>query len=154
MKSHCLLLTEESYTDAYVIGYINSLIRKDYLRKITLVRVMPMAPAAVIDYPLDHADVLAADAEIRMKAENAMNQIAAQIEWGQVEHDVVALQGNKADALARFVDGKSFDTILILDRERRGLNRLMSEDVVSKLRDMVRIPLTLIPRAELAATDR
>lgn len=154
MKSHYLLLTEELSKPENVVTYLQALVRKSYIGKITLVGVTNFAPAAVIDYPLDYAEVLEADIELRRTVEEILRTITAQVEWQSVQYDIVALQGDKVQALTRFISDKYFDSILMMTCEGSWFTRLWSGNLFDRLRSMVRIPLTLLPNPKFVSIPR
>jgi len=148
MKSHYLLLVDENPVEDRIAEFLQRLVRKEGLGKVTLVRVASLAHSAAVDVPLDYSDIEAADAEKRASAEASLREIAERVSWGSVEHEVVALQGNKAEALSLYAEDKQFDSILMMSRESSWMSRLLSFNLADKIRSAVHVPLTLLPSQE------
>jgi nucleotide-binding universal stress UspA family protein len=151
MKKHIMVPVNGSRDAHSIVPLLQSQLDQGGVGKVTLVRVVPLAPAAVLDVPLDYADIAAADAARREEAEEFLREVASQISWRLADHEVAALQGDEADELARFAASRHFDSVLMVSRRRSWLGRLFSDNLADKILGAVCLPVTVLPGPECAA---
>jgi len=148
MGTHILVPLSRPRDIERIVPLLQDVIYRGGVEHVTLVRVVPLAPAAVADYALEYADVAAADEERREEARRLLRSVAARIAWGAVKHDVVALLGSEAETLARFVADGRFDSVLVVSRHRSWLGRLISRNPVARFLDALRLPVLVLPGRE------
>ena len=131
-----------------VAGLVQSLLDRDGVGKVTLVRVVPYALAVVGDYVLDPADVARADAEQRAQGEAFLRDVAGRVRWGSTDHEIVALLGDEPDALTRFAARRGFDLIVMASPKRTWLGRVLAGNLIDRTLDAVGVPITVLPDRE------
>lgn len=151
MKTHIMVPVSGSRDVHSIVPLLQSLLDQGGVGKVTLIRVVPFAPAAVVDVPLDYADVMAADAARRDEAEAFLREVADQIAWGPTALEIVALQGDESEELARFAARRRFDSVLMVSRKRSWLRRVFSGNPADRILDAVCLPITVLPGPECVA---
>jgi nucleotide-binding universal stress UspA family protein len=151
MKTHIMVPVNGSRDVHSIVPLLQSQLDQGGVGKVTLVRVVPLAPAAVLDVPLDYLDIVAADAARRDEAEAFLSGVADQIAWGRTALEIVALQGDEAEELARFAAKRRFDSILMVSRKRSWLRRLFAGNPADRILDAVCLPITVLPGPECVA---
>jgi nucleotide-binding universal stress UspA family protein len=151
MKTHIMVPVNGSREVHSIVPILQSLLDQGGVGKVTLVRVVPLAPAAVLDVPLDYTDIAAADAARREEAEELLREVASGISWRRADHEVVALQGDEADELARFAASGHFDSVLMVSRKRSWFGRLFADNLADRILGAVCLPVTVLPGPECVA---
>lgn len=147
MEAHIMVPVNGPGDVEGVASRVQMLVDRGGVGKVTLVRVVPLAPSTAIDFPLDYADVVLADAVRREEAVAFLQGIASRISWGSTDHEVVALQGDEAETLARFAAERRFDSVLMLSRGRSWLGRLFSSNLADRILEAACVPVTVLPDA-------